>query len=402
MKKICFVAEYMYCGGTEKSLLSLLRYLDREKYQITLLLMKKKGDLLPQLPDDITVREIPLPEDEAEDLLNGRGNALKEAVKSGHIIKAAGKALRGIRMALETRNGAEKRLWYYKSIEKKIPAYPEEFDVVIDYMGYGLFNTFYAACKVNGRVKISWVHFEPNQAMPDFGAFRELLGEYRHIMCVSENSRRQMEEMIPELKDRYQVFYNIVDGESLWQQARGAEIPKNPGEISITSVGRLDPQKGFDIAIGAVARLRAEGYPVKWRIVGEGWQRQALEAQIAQSDAAQESVVLEGQKLNPYPYIAMCDIYFQPSRHEGYGIAVAEARAFYKPIVATNFAGAREQLVHGQTGIITQCTEECLYLALKQLLDDPALRNSLSENLRKQQQTWPEQVRILETIMDSA
>ena len=37
-----------------------------------------------------------------------------------------------------------------------------------------------------------------------------------------------------------------------------------------------------------------------------------------------------------------CDIYFQPSRHEGYGIALAEARIFCKPIVATDFAGAKE------------------------------------------------------------
>lgn len=62
-KKICFVAEYMLCGGTEKSLLSLLPLLDRNKYDITLLLMKKKGDLLTELPEDIKVHEIPLPKE---------------------------------------------------------------------------------------------------------------------------------------------------------------------------------------------------------------------------------------------------------------------------------------------------------------------------------------------------
>ena len=52
-KKICFVAEYMFCGGTEKSLISLLPFLDRAKYDITLLLLKKKGDFLSQLPDEM-------------------------------------------------------------------------------------------------------------------------------------------------------------------------------------------------------------------------------------------------------------------------------------------------------------------------------------------------------------
>ena len=72
MKKICFIGECMLCGGTEKSLLSLLPYLDREKYEITLLLLKKNGDLMPFLPDDIEVGEIPLPKEEADDLLIGR------------------------------------------------------------------------------------------------------------------------------------------------------------------------------------------------------------------------------------------------------------------------------------------------------------------------------------------
>ena len=72
MKKICFVAEYMLCGGTEKSLLSLLPLLDRNKYDITLLLLKKKGDLIAELPEDIKVQEIPLPKEIEDELLYGR------------------------------------------------------------------------------------------------------------------------------------------------------------------------------------------------------------------------------------------------------------------------------------------------------------------------------------------
>lgn len=402
MKKICFVAEYMYCGGTEKSLLSLLNYLDRTKYEITLLLMKKKGDLMSQVPADIKVDEIPFPEDEADDLLNGRNTALKNAIKSGHLLKAAGKALRGVCMAVKTSTGAEKRLWYYSSIEKKLADYPEEFDVVIDYMGYGLFNTFYAARKVKGKKKISWIHFEAENAMPDFVAFRSLLSEYDHIMCVSESCKIQIKNMMPELSDKCQTFYNIVDVKSLRKLAESEKIEKNNGEISIVSIGRLDPQKGFDVGIKVVARLYSEGYPIKWYIIGEGWQRKDLEMQIAKREASQKSVELVGQKLNPYSYIDMCDIYFQPSRHEGYCIALAEAKAFDKPIVATDFAGAIEQLTDGVTGLITDCSVDSLYSALKKLLDNEELRKQLAQHLSEQHEAFPKQIRILESIIDGA
>lgn len=399
-RRICFVAEYMYCGGTEKSLLSLLQYLDRTRYDITVLLMKKKGDLLSLLPVDIHVQEIPFPKDEAEDLLLGRNAALKNSLKKGHILQSVGKAFRGVHMTLATKSGTEKRLWYYQSIEDKIAMYPEEFDVVIDYMGYGLFNTLYAARKVKGKVKLSWVHFEPDTGMPDFYAFGSLLNEYDHIMCVSRNSMHQVQKMMPELSEKCHVFYNIVDRKSLYEQAGLEHIEKDTEGISILSVGRLDPQKGFDIGIGVIERLAKEGYPVKWQIIGEGWQRTELELRISQSKEAKMSVELLGQKLNPYPYFASCDIYFMPSRHEGYGIALAKARAFNKPIVATDFAGAREQLIDGVTGIITNCDEESIYQALKRLIDDRELQIKFSQALEEEEGTDQKQIQYLESLFD--
>lgn len=99
------------------------------------------------------------------------------------------------------------------------------------------------------------------------------------------------------------------------------------------SIGRLAYQKGFDLGIEVIEKLCKEGYAIKWYIIGEGNQRTELEQKISESIYAKESIVLLGQQINPYPYLKMCDIYFQPSRHEGYGIAVAEARVFCKPIV---------------------------------------------------------------------
>ena len=178
-------------------------------------------------------------------------------------------------------------------------------------------------------------------------------------------------------------------------------LPLNPNVPLIGMVSRLTNQKGFDLGIEVIERLCKEGYAIRWYIIGEGNQRAELEQKISETVYAKESIVLLGQQLNPYPYLKMCDIYFQPSRHEGYGIAVAEARAFCKPIVSTNFAGAQEQLINNETGIITECTIESMYRGVKLLLDNyNDFQHRFSKNLAAQKGIDKNQVCLLEQIFE--
>lgn len=90
-----------------------------------------------------------------------------------------------------------------------------------------------------------------------------------------------------------------------------------------------------------------------------------------------------GIKANPYPYLKLCDIYVQPSRHEGYCITLAEARCLKKSIVTTDFAGAKEQIINNDTGFITEFDEEQIYIAVKTLIDDQKIRQKFESNLTK-------------------
>lgn len=179
-------------------------------------------------------------------------------------------------------------------------------------------------------------------------------------------------------------------------------MEKNEKEIALLSIGRLDPQKGFDLGIKVAENLYTAGYPIKYYIIGDGWCRSQLEMQIAQSKAAENCVTLLGKQLNPYPYIKACDIYFQPSRHEGFGIAVAEARAFCKPIVVTDFAGAREQLKDGQTGLIVPCDIDAMTTAVRTLLDNGDLMDTFKTNLSDELGKFTAQLNVLYDIFDHA
>src|SRR5690625_7513172 len=97
----------------------------------------------------------------------------------------------------------------------------------------------------------------------------------------------------------------------------------------------------------------------------------------------EKSFILEGVKKNPYPYIRQGDIYVQPSRHEGYCLTLAEARALNKPIVTTATSGALTQLSHGKTGLITDINDQSLLNTIIELIENPDLRKTLSKTLQE-------------------
>ena len=91
-----------------------------------------------------------------------------------------------------------------------------------------------------------------------------------------------------------------------------------------------------------------------------------------------------GSKANPYSFMKQCDIYVQPSRHEGYCITLAEAKCFNAPIVSTNFTGANEQIIHGQNGFVIEFEKKQMYETIKEILMNYNLRNTIKNNLQNE------------------
>ena len=97
------------------------------------------------------------------------------------------------------------------------------------------------------------------------------------------------------------------------------------------------------MALEAARILKEHNIRFKWYFVGDGSLMGELKT-IIEKYGLRDYVILLGLRENPYPYMKHCDIYVQPSLHEGYCITLAEAKLFGHPIVATDFTGAREQL----------------------------------------------------------
>jgi glycosyltransferase involved in cell wall biosynthesis len=124
-------------------------------------------------------------------------------------------------------------------------------------------------------------------------------------------------------------------------------------DVLIGTVGRLEPQKRFDLLIEAVYRLRLTDPRVKLAIAGEGSLRPMLEAQVQRMGSV-VNVHLLGHVEDVPAFYSGLDLFVQSSAYEGTPNVVLEAMAFEVPIVATAVGGTAELIRDGLDGLLVQ------------------------------------------------
>jgi glycosyltransferase involved in cell wall biosynthesis len=157
--------------------------------------------------------------------------------------------------------------------------------------------------------------------------------------------------------------------------------PATDGAPPLLAVGRLVRAKGFDQMLEAVALLRREGEPTRAVIVGDGPERDGLEA-LAARLGVQDLVTFAGAVGHDEirRFYADARIVCVPSLAEGLPVVLMEAMAVGRPVVATRITGVPELVEDGVSGLlVTPGRPRELAAALRALLTDPAMRERLSE-----------------------
>jgi len=151
--------------------------------------------------------------------------------------------------------------------------------------------------------------------------------------------------------------------------------PWRPGEpLRLGTLGRLHPNKGYDVLIEALARLKRQGFPApvpfEVLIAGEGDQREVLEAAIRAAGLA--NVRLTGFETDPRGFLAGLDLYLQPSRAEGLCIAAHEAMQAGLPVLVSAVGEMPYSVVDGEIGrVVPPADAPALAAALAGLLSHP-------------------------------
>lgn len=380
MKKLLFVIDSLHCGGSEKSLISLLSLLDYSKYSVDLQLFGYGGILEQLVPPQVNVlKPIEYWNFAALSLPTAIVNCLK--VKKFTMLYARIKYSIKIRCC-KLSNLKNQRI-HWQCIKNVVKRNDECYDSAIAY-AQGM-PTFYVAEKVNAKKKVAWINISWKGESKEKCYLESFYEMYNKIIMVSHSAKVAFIKMFPQFNNKVEVIYDINNAALINDMAKmKIEHGDNFQGIKLLTIGRLVEEKGYDIAMEACKRLKERGLKFKWYVLGTGELKKHMETYI-ENNNIEDCFILLGVKLNPYPFIRNCDVYIQTSRTEGYGIAVAEARILNRPVVATSFDSIENQIKNGENGIVVDMTAEAVYEGIMQLLTDNALKEHIIENLQREE-----------------
>ena len=376
MKKLLFMCINMNIGGTEKALLTMLNEIDDSKYDITLLMLEEYGGFLNEIPSFVKVKYV----DEYKSIkpfVNEPPKILIKRLIKNKAYLTGLSTLLNYSISKITKNIS----YYYKYILKNIKGIDEEYDLAVAYAGPMDFITYFVLNKIKAKKKVQWIHFDINKIGFNRKFAKRNYKKFDKIFVVSEEGKEKLINLIPALNNKVEAFFNIISCNLIENMSKNEKSFDDLFDgVRILTVGRLSKEKGQELTINVLSRLKNEGYKVRWYCIGDGPEKDNYRNRIKSLDIENDYILL-GSKLNPYPFMKDCDIYVQPSKHEGYCITLGEARCFDNPIVTTNFTGANEQIKNEITGLVCDISEQGIYQAIKRLLDNKELYKDIRSNL---------------------
>ncbi len=377
-KKILFVMEHLGIGGAEKSLVTLLSYIDYSKYEVDLFLFSKTGEFLSLVPNSVNI----LPESEEYKMLHQSPiNALLNFLMYGKVKLAIFNLLYLSKLAFY-HLVLQKEYIGWEYIKKIFKPLNKQYDVAIGFLEKK--TIYFIVDKINADKKSGYIHNdylknEHNQMLDNY-----YFNYLDHIVTVSEHSLETLQQVFSHYHSKFKVIKNIISPSVIHVMGNEKidDINTDAQYISIVTVARLVEQKGIDNAILICDQLVKKNSNIRWYIIGEGSERDKLKKMI-KIKGIEKHFILLGARSNPYKYMKMADIYVQPSRSEGYGITVAEAKALYKPIVVSKIPEFQELIINLETGLLCD-TNESMANAICNLINDENLKQKFSNNLKNQ------------------
>ena len=168
------------------------------------------------------------------------------------------------------------------------------------------------------------------------------------VTCVSSDTLAQARRRSPEITSRSSLIFNSLAVPTLTSRPL-ATPPK------LLCVGRLDRQKGFDLALTAFAAIVDRFPGARLTIAGDGSQRSALERQCADLRLSRVVDFTGWVAPDEIPeLINTSSAVIIPSRWEGLPLVGIQAASMARPVIATRISGLSELVAHCETGLLIE------------------------------------------------
>lgn len=300
MKKIVFFSVNLCIGGMEKALVDLLNLLAGYDYEITLVLENRTGELLRELDSGIRVEEFRLCTDR---------NVIVRKLK----------------------NLLHRRKW--------IAGNRNRYDFSCAYATYSVIGTRLAlAASENSAIYIHSNYYDvysgDREKIDAFFADL-LLDKFKHLIFVSNESRDKLQTVYPFIGDKGTVINNVIDYNKIRILAQEEPDGAAEGDGAFLFVGRLEEEsKRLTRLIKAFSLVHKTDEKLKLYMIGNGKDRELCRRKIREY-GLDGTVIMLGEKVNPYPYIKRAGCVVMTSDYEGYPVIYNECLVLGTPMITT-------------------------------------------------------------------
>ncbi len=359
-KKILIRIGSLRHGGAEKVLVTFLKNLPKDKYEIDLLLNLRSGKYLKEVPNWINV------------LYLNHG----EMITTNRLQDIPTKAFRVI----------------YQKILKTFPSLLYQFILKgkqydIEFAALHGFRDEILNSPLKSSKKIVWIHSDLKKATSynytenefrKFFLFDKIMVNSNEILLDFEALATDANEM-----SRLARIYNPLDTDEILDKAKqptdnysfSSEIP------TFIAIGTVYPAKGYDRLLAVHKKLLLERHQHRILIIGDGNSFDKI-SKLKTKLQIEQTVEMLGFTDNPYPYLKYADYFILSSRYEGFPTVLFEAITLKKKIIATNVSGVCEMLEDGKLGLIVSNSEEGIYEGMKKALQNPEHFNEYEQQLK--------------------
>lgn len=195
------------------------------------------------------------------------------------------------------------------------------------------------------------------------------------LVCLTSSTLSRFQVM---MKVKGRVIPDLIAAPPPEPDARKNKEQRKSGGL-IVGMGRLVPQKGFDLLLNAFAGIASRHPDWKVQILGAGPQRQELE-QLADALKLSGSVRFVGEVSDPFRVLRSADLFVFPSRFEGFGLALCEAMACGLPVISFDCpSGPGDIIRNGVDGVLVPAGDiDKLADAMDRLMNNAVLRQQLA------------------------